>query len=227
MSPNLTLQVHNLRLGLGRAYLVEFPQGLLLIDSGSPHQEGKVLQLMQQLGRNDLRLIFITHAHLDHYGSAAALRRITGAPVAIHRADAEAMANAQTPIGQARSFGRLVSGLLPYYEAFVGPEGVSADILLEDGDDLGIPGLEACVLHTPGHTPGSSSLLLQESAAFAGDLVLTTGRPHAQQLYAQDWALISRSLAQLKAAHPQWVYPGHGSYPLPEAGLQKLEVHLQ
>jgi glyoxylase-like metal-dependent hydrolase (beta-lactamase superfamily II) len=205
--------------------LLEAPQGLTLVDCGSSRQERWVLQAMQRLGRSDLRLIFITHAHLDHYGSAAALRRLTGAPVAVHRDDAGAMALAQTNVGQARSYGRLVWLILPLAELLLRPTPLEADLLLEDGDDLGIDGLLARVLHTPGHTPGSACLIVQDRLAFAGDLILTTFRPHVQQLYAQDWSLIPSSLARLQALRPEWIYPGHGQYPLRGDALQKLEVH--
>jgi glyoxylase-like metal-dependent hydrolase (beta-lactamase superfamily II) len=225
MPERRNLQVHSLRLGLGCAYLLEAPQGLILVDSGSSRQEHRVLQAMQRLGRSDLRLIFITHAHLDHYGSAAALRRRTGAPVAIHRLDASAMARAQTNVGQVRSYGRLVRQILPLAELLLRPTPLEADLLLEDGDDLGIDGLPARVLHAPGHTPGSACLIVQDRLAFAGDLISTTSRPHVQQLYAQDWSLIPTSLARLQALRLEWVYPGHGQYPLRGDALQKLEVH--
>jgi len=197
---------------------------MVLVDCGSNHQERRVIQLIQRLGRSNLNLVIITHAHLDHYGSAAALRRLTGAPVAIHTADAAAMARAQTEVGQARSIGRLIRPLLPLAELILRPEPLQADLLLEDGDDLGAFGLNARVLHIPGHTPGSICLWVEDCLAFVGDLIQTSGRPHAQQLYAQDWSLIPASLARIQALHPRWVYPGHGRTPLADEELQKLKV---
>ncbi len=220
----LPLQVHALSLGLGRAYLLEYPRGLILVDCGSIRQESQVAQRMRQIGRSDLRLILITHAHLDHYGSAAALRRLTGAPVAIHRADAAAMAQAKTVIGQARSFGRLIQAMLPLAELVLRPEPLQADLLLEDGDDLGAYGLNARLVHTPGHTAGSVCLWVEERLVFSGDLILTTGKPHLQGLYAQDWSLLPASLARVQALHPQWVYPGHGITPLHHDDLLKLQA---
>ena len=217
-------QVHSLRLGLGRAYLLEFPGGMILVDSGSPGQEGKVVHALRRLGRSDLRLIFITHAHLDHYGSAAAVRRISGAPVAIHRLDAAAMAQAQTDVGRPHSFGHLIRMALPLAESLLNPEPLQADLLLEDGDDLDVPGIDARVLHAPGHTAGSACLIVQDRLAFAGDLILTTGYPRAQKFFAQDWSLIPSSVRRLQALHPEWVYPGHGKSALPGNELQKLEV---
>ena len=218
------LRVHSLRLGLARAYLLESPGGMVLVDSGSPGQEGKALEAMHRLGRSDLRMIFITHAHLDHYGSAAALRRLSGAPVAIHRHDAAAMAQARTEVGGARSFGRLIRLGVPVAEWLLRPEPLEADLALDDGDDLGIAGLEARVLHSPGHTPGSACLIVQDELAFAGDLILTTGYPRVQKFFAQDWSLISSSVKRLQALHPERVFPGHGARALSGDELQKLET---
>ncbi|OGO34575.1 MAG: hypothetical protein A2W35_06145 [Chloroflexi bacterium RBG_16_57_11] len=217
-------RVHSLRLGLGRAYLLEFPSGMVLVDCGSPGQEHKVIRAMHRLGRSDLRLIFITHAHLDHYGSAAAVRRLCGAPVAIHRLDAAAMARAQTEVGTARSLGHIIRIALPLAESLLRPEPLQADLLLEDGEDLGIADLKATVLHVPGHTAGSACLIVQDRLAFAGDLILTTGYPRSQKFFAQDWSLISSSVRRLQAQHPEWVYPGHGKSALHGDELQKLEA---
>jgi glyoxylase-like metal-dependent hydrolase (beta-lactamase superfamily II) len=220
-----SLKVHSLQLGLGCAYLLEFPRGMILVDCGSPGQEQRVMKLLKKLGRSDLRMICITHAHLDHYGSAAALRRLTGALVAIHRADAGAMARAQTNIGWARSYGQVIRWILPLAEVALRPEPVEADLLLDDGEDLGVADLKARVVHTPGHTLGSICLWVEDGLAFVGDLILSRGSPHVQQLYAQDWSQIPSSLARLQALHPEWVYPGHGRAPLQGGELQKLQLH--
>jgi hydroxyacylglutathione hydrolase len=219
--------VHAVSLGLSQAYLLETDAGLVLVDSGSPHQEGIILRHLRALRSADanppnLQLIFITHAHLDHYGSAAALRRLTGAPVAIHRADAEAMARGETRLGSARGSGKLMGVLLPLVELCLRPEPVEADLLLEDGDHLGDFGLEARVIHTPGHTLGSSCLIVEERLGFVGDLLTNNGRPGLQRLFAEDWALLRQSYARLQGMELETAYPGHGRSPVSGRVLQRL-----
>jgi len=221
----MSLQVHSVPLGMARAYLIEGQAGLVLVDAGSPRREQSVLRQMQALGRDDLRLIYVTHAHLDHYGSAAALRRLTGAPIAVHRADSDAMARGETSLGSVRGRGRWVQALLSLLEPHLRPEPTPADLLLDDGDDLRAYGLDAAVLHTPGHTPGSSCLLVEGRFAFVGDLLSATGRPHVQRFFADDWSLIPDSLARLQALRPEWVYPGHGRRPLSGQTLQRLALN--
>lgn len=220
----MSLQVHNIPMGMSRAYLIESDAGLVLVDAGLPRCERSVLRRMRALGRDDLQLIFITHAHLDHYGSAAALRRLTGAPIVIHRADGDAMARGETPIRSARGRGWLLLALLPLIESVLRPEPTLPDLLLDDGNDLRAYGfdLDAVVLHTPGHTPGSSCLIVEGRFAFVGDLISTTNRSTAQRFFADDWSLIPDSLARLQALKPEWVYAGHGRRPLSGEALQRL-----
>jgi glyoxylase-like metal-dependent hydrolase (beta-lactamase superfamily II) len=207
---------------MSRAYLIEGPAGLTLVDAGPPHFERVVLRKVAALGGKGLGLIYVTHAHGDHYGSAAALRRITGAPIAIHRADGEAMARGETPIGTARGRGRVMQALFRLLLPLFRPQPTPADLLLQDGDDLPSIGTQAVVLHTPGHTPGSSCLILERQIAFAGDLVSTTGGPHLQRYFAHNWSQIPHSLHRLQALAPERTYPGHGRHLLDGAALQGL-----
>ena len=220
----MSLRVHSIPTRLARSYLIESDAGLYLVDTGAPGSEDAVLRLMEKIGRDDLRLIYITHAHLDHYGSAAALRRITGAPVAIHRADADALARGETRLGEIRGWGRLMGAVKRLLETRMKPEGVRPDVLLDDGDRLDTWGLDAKVVHIPGHTHGSSCLLVEGRLAFVGDLLSTTGRLRAQRFFAEDWSQIPESLDRLKALGVEWVYAGHGRRHLSGEGLEKMNV---
>lgn len=218
------VRVHRLDLGASNAYLLENAAGLYLVDAGTPGAEQAVLAAMQELGREDLRLIFLTHAHFDHYGAAAALRTATGAPIAIQRADAEALAAGDTRLGMIRDWAWTADTVVPLLEALVHTEPVEADLLLDDGDSLADYGLDATVLHTPGHTPGSSSLIVEGELAFVGDLLSATGKPHAQSMYASDWSQLALSLARLQALGVDWAYSGHGDDPVSADTLSALRV---
>jgi glyoxylase-like metal-dependent hydrolase (beta-lactamase superfamily II) len=214
--------VHSVWAGLGCAHLVAGAEGWVVVDTGSPGHARSILRRIARLGGGDIALIYLTHAHFDHYGSAAALRRRSGAPIAIHSADAEAMARGETRLGTVRGRGWLGQLLLPLAQALLRPEATTADLTVEDGDTLRAYGLDATVLHTPGHTPGSSSLIVGGRLAFAGDLISAAVRPHAQRLYADDWAALAHSLERLQARHPTQTYAGHGRKPVGDPTLQRL-----
>jgi glyoxylase-like metal-dependent hydrolase (beta-lactamase superfamily II) len=208
------MQVHTLKLPLANAYLLENESGLYLIDAGAPGDAGRIQRRMDQLGRNDLRLIYLTHAHIDHFGAAAELQRRTGATVAIHPSDAQDLAAGRTSLGSVRGRGRFIGRMLPVLEWLLPPEPVNADLLTEDGASLADLGLPARVIHTPGHTQGSSCLVTDDGLVFAGDLVSTTGGPHPQRFFAHDWDQVRESLSRLQATTPSLTYTGHGHRPL-------------
>jgi glyoxylase-like metal-dependent hydrolase (beta-lactamase superfamily II) len=216
------MTVHILTCGLGLAFLLEFPRGLFLIDCGSPGQHTPVLEKMKELRRTDLKLIWITHAHYDHYGSAAALRQLTGAPVGVHAADVESLAGGLSPLGTPRRYGFIYPLGLPLLNRVRSLPATPADFTLNDGDTLERFGLDATVLHTPGHTPGHTCVLLADGTAFAGDLVYNSSSPGLQHLLATDWSQLSTSLASLQAAHPERVYTGHSRQVMSGEVLQRI-----
>lgn len=218
------MQIDPLPCGLGIGFLIGTDQGLYLVDSGSPGQQNRILSKMRELGRTDLKLIWITHAHYDHYGSAAALRELTGAPVGVHPADAESMSAGRSPLGSWHGYGwiyplaqKLAMRMRPLTP-------VQPDFTLDDGETLERFGLNASILHTPGHTPGHTCLLLEDGTVFAADLIGAFPKPRLQGLLAIDWNQLPTSLARLQAAHPQWIYTGHAQHRLPGKILERWKT---
>lgn len=219
------LYVQALSLGFAQAYLVELPAGLFLVDCGMPHQEQAILRSMRRIQRNDLKLIFITHAHVDHYGSAAALKRLTGAPVAVHRLDAAAMAAGKSPIRTHRPLLKWLTALLERVNPL---EPVQADIVLEDGEALRQVGIPGMILHTPGHTPGSACLVLEDRTAFLGDLISTNGKPHLQRYFIDDGEQLRQSYLRLRELGLKEAYVGHGQRSLSgEALIRLIDAELE
>ena len=209
------MQIHPISCGLGYAFLIEGDAGLVLVDCGSPHQEKKVFTTMDALGRHDLKLIWITHAHYDHYGSAAALHAKTGAPVGVHPADAEALRAGCSDLGVTRGIGHLFPLGLGIVNFFVPLPPVNPEVLLEDGASFTDYGIAAQVFHTPGHTPGHSSLWLEDGTLIIGDLIGQDSRVRKQTLLATDWQALEESFARMQALKPSRVYSGHSPRAIP------------
>ena len=146
------------------------------------------------------------------------------APIATHALDAEAMARGDTPVASARGWGRVSLAALRVAGRVLRAPATPPDLALQDGDLLPHTSLQASVLHTPGHTPGSSCLVVEGRLAFAGDLISTHAGGHAQRYFAVDWAAIAASLARLQALEPELTYPGHGRHPLDGPALQRLRA---
>lgn len=125
------------------ATLVKTPEGAVLIDGGMPQAAGMLLRNMAALGvaPGDLKFILFSHAHGDHAGPLAELRRRTGARVA---------ANAESAVLLARGG----SDDIHFGDAIVFPP-VQVDRLLQDGEAVELGGMRFTVHFMPGHTPGS------------------------------------------------------------------------
>jgi len=127
------------------ALLVKTDAGAVLIDGGMPQMADALLANLRKLGvaPADLRLILHTHAHADHAGPFAAIKRATGATL---------VSNAESAVllerGDAHD--------LHFGDDVLFPP-VQADRLLQDGEEVRLGGTVFTVHFTPGHTPGSMS----------------------------------------------------------------------
>ena len=101
------------------------------------------------------------------------------------------------------------------------PAKTQADIVVTHGFRLDDFGLDAVILHTPGHTLGSCSLILADDYAFVGDLISSRPQPRVQESYAQDWAVLAGSLEWLSELDPAWAFPGHGE-PVTREELRRM-----
>ncbi|HWH97735.1 MAG TPA: MBL fold metallo-hydrolase, partial [Pseudolysinimonas sp.] len=134
-------------------------------------------------GFDDVRSIIATHLHPDHLGLGARLRAERGIPVALHRAEHEALTRPLYPDPEetiarwrvpAEHIGAVSEAMSPRSE----PTGLSGDVVLDDGDLLDIAGREVRVVATPGHTAGSICLHdATDGLFFSGDHVLPIINP--------------------------------------------------
>ena len=162
-----------------------------IIDPGGAADQ--IFKHAQDQGAN-IKYIINTHGHWDHVGGNKQMQELTGAPILIHRMDADMLQDAQKSVSYA--FG-------------AGGDGGVADRLLEDGDIIELGSLQIKVIHTPGHTRGGISLLV-DGALFCGDTLFQLSMGRTDFPGGNERVLID-SLKKLVALDDDIVVlPGHG-----------------
>ena len=189
-----------------------------MVDAGTP---GKIRSFKRKLARlhihpEDIKLIVITHSHFDHAGSAKEIRDLTGARILIHKIEREYLEDGGFIMPKGVNLhGKITRPLIfPFLKRIRFPR-PKADLLVDnDGLSLHEFGLDGNIIHTPGHTPGSLSVLLNSGEAFVGCMAhnnfpfrLNPGLP----IYAKDIDKVIESWKMLIDKGARTIFPGHGN----------------
>lgn len=207
-------------LNMVNAHIIRTDTGCVLIDAGIPGSERRIARVLARHGLafEDIKLIVVTHAHTDHAGSAARVRKLSGAPILAHEDDADYYSRKEPMTYCATGLAGKLFFKTPLprqpYEGFV------PDIMMRNGDAMSLAdfGVEGMVRHTGGHTPGSIAVELASQDVMAGDLlasgiliggVMRLG--HAiRPPFEDDPAKVSRELTRMVEGGAKRFYMGHG-----------------
>ncbi|WP_245923847.1 MBL fold metallo-hydrolase [Paractinoplanes atraurantiacus] len=200
--------VFELSLGFVNVHLVVTDDGVVLVDTGLPRNAKRIDRALREMKKTigDVRVVLLTHHHLDHVGNVADIRRRSGARVIAHAADAPVITGAIT--------GEPPKGLAKFAVRLIGtPEPTKLDQLITGDESSPVPGFTA--LHTPGHTRGHVSYLLERDGGilFVGD---TAGRGRDGKVtlgptqVSADPAEQARSIAKLATFDFEHAVFGHG-----------------
>jgi hydroxyacylglutathione hydrolase len=166
----------------------------VVIDPGG--DEDRILEVLNH-NKFQLKLIIDTHGHFDHVDANQPLKEATGASIAVHELDAPALTQ---PSQEAMFF---TGNRLRRSEA---------DIILKENDILTFGSYRLKVLHTPGHTPGSISLVLEDHPyVYVGDLLFAGSIGRTDFPGGNFDALINAVRTKIFPLGDNYtVYPGHG-----------------
>ncbi|MGH2648683.1 MAG: subclass B3 metallo-beta-lactamase [Ginsengibacter sp.] len=129
-------------------YLITTPHGNILINTGLSASVSQIKDNIEKLGFKfrDIKILLITHAHYDHVGALAAIKKMTGAQLMVNENDATVLAD-----------GGISDYALGVYGRTFAP--VKADRLLHNNDTITLGNMHLLMLHHPGHTKGACSYL--------------------------------------------------------------------
>ena len=219
-------RVYRLGAELVSWYLIEEGGRFTVVDAGLPKQFDQLPSALGTLGASlgDVEAVVLTHAHADHLGSSAQIQEDAGAAVHVHESDAalaRGEAKRKTERGPLKDFVHPFTWKVAWW--FITNGGLQqappvAELsTFADGEVLDLPGSPR-VIHTPGHTSGSSALHLAERAVVCcGDALATvnlatgvTGPRIMPGSFNEDSAQCLASLSALEGVAADLLLPGHG-----------------
>ena len=183
--------------GRNNVYLVKSGQTVMLVDAGMAYMYANLVYKLNRLGARP-SIIAITHAHYDHAENAYRLKELFKSKILAHKSEA----------------GHLSAGVNPEDDPFAyisvaddeHYKPVKTDIIVEDGFEMS--GIK--ILHTPGHTPGSISILVDNEIACVGDSMFSVYPGQAMVPYVMDRGILLQSWKRLFDTGCKLFLPSHG-----------------
>jgi glyoxylase-like metal-dependent hydrolase (beta-lactamase superfamily II) len=206
--------VQPVKLGHPNVYFIETTTGYIMVDVGMPNLEKQLDEVFDKarVDPKSVKLIILTHGHMDHVGTIAYAKQVTGGDVLCHQSYAHGLESGDIEQAVAQNF---TGRLLNFMTGLLGTkfEGVKPDIVVTDEFDLSKYGIAGKIIHTPGHSPSSLSIILDNGEALVGDIVREEepGVIGVGMFYEDKQALLG-SLEKIAAYESSIIYLSHGDH---------------
>lgn len=200
-------EIKRIKCGNGNCYIVRSGESAVLVDTCRKQFRERILR---ECGMLNIRLIVLTHGHLDHVQNAAWLSHRLNAPVAMSRADTALLSDNLAQMLHARTLpGKIVLAASVNALRYTKIQEFSPQVWLDEGDSLERYGIPAKVIGLPGHTDGSIALDVEQSDLIVGDALMNMFYPTVSMLY-HDEAQMLRSAERITALGERTIFFGHG-----------------
>jgi hydroxyacylglutathione hydrolase len=227
----MKLEIFRVKLGLNSCYLIR-GKDIVMVDSGMPNKLKlfKIELFKLEIQPSEIKLIVLTHSHFDHCGSAREIRVLTGAKVAIHESERTYLENGGMLIPKGVNIYCKITLplLLPLFKKISYPKFIPDILITDEPYPLSLYGIDGNIIHTPGHTIGSISVILNSGEAFVGCMAhngfpfrIRPGLP----ILAQDIDSVKKYWKLLIDKGVKMIYPGHGRPFSAEVMKKSLEYY--
>lgn len=199
--------------GRSNVFLLTNGESNILIDT-SPELMWKALQRrLKRLGIENINLLILTHAHFDHSANAHKVRERYNAQVIIHQSEAKYVMTGENipPRGTIAVIDYMVRTFSKPLASIARCQPCKVDYTFDSIYDLSGWGFNAFLMHTPGHTGGSSSVIVDNEIALVGDAMFGVFWWSIFPPFAADQNQMINSWHKLLGTECKIFIPSHGT----------------
>lgn len=199
--------------GRSNSFLVNQENNYILVDTGRGNSWKELTAKLEELlGENKLSCLILTHTHFDHVENANRLKKKYNCKIIVHESEADYLkrGNAPLPKGANLVTGFIVDVLGKKMQSRYKYESTNPDILVGEKLDLCLFGFNTHIIHTPGHSKGSMSIIIDDEIAIVGDTLFDVFGNSIFPPFAEDTETIIESWKKLLETNCKLFLPGHG-----------------
>lgn len=203
------MEIVTIECGHVNCYIVSEDGNAVLIDTGTAPFSESVLKKCEPY---NIRLILLTHGHVDHTENAAFLSEKLGAPIAMHKSDVNMITDRSAqPMSACTKPGEmLLQNIAKDSQNGSELSVFTPMVFLDEGDSLEEYGINAKIMHLPGHTDGSIAVDVDGKHLFVGDALFNMRSPAVAIIY-HDYEAAQKSARKITSLGDRTVYFGHGA----------------
>jgi len=199
--------------GRSNVFLVEAGTKNFLIDTSAGFMWKALNMQLRKLNIKKIDFLILTHSHFDHAANAYRIRKLFGPEIFIHRLESECLAYGRNPPTDGTNFfyKLILKVQSSPVKCFMNYAPCLYDHVVDSETDFNDLGINAFILHTPGHTRGSMSFIVDNEYAFVGDCMFGIFKGSIFPPVAADIAEMTRSWDKLLKTGCNLFLPSHGS----------------
>lgn len=199
--------------GRSKVFLLTNGQDNILIDTSVARLWTRLERRLEKLGIKTINLLILTHAHFDHVGNAQRIKNKFHSKVVLHSNESINLSHGDNiiPNGTNVLTRLLINHIGKKVFQYFKYESCQPDLLIDSLFDLNELGFNAYLVHTPGHTTGSISLIIDDEIAIVGDTMFGVFRCSVYPPYALNCDLMIKSWGILLRTNCSIFIPSHGT----------------
>jgi glyoxylase-like metal-dependent hydrolase (beta-lactamase superfamily II) len=199
--------------GRSNSFLINQGNKYILIDTGRKNSWKELSgKLDEFLGKNKLSYLILTHTHFDHVENANRLKNKYNCKIIVQEGEADYLkhGNAPLPKGTNLATGFIVDIFRTRFQQYYKYEPADPDIIVSEKHDLNHFGFNAYIIHTPGHSKGSMSIIFDNEIVLVGDTLFGVFKNSIYPPFADAPETMVQSWSKLLETDCKLFLPGHG-----------------